>query len=142
MERKEILAVILAAAIIIIVIGVLSMIGDGKTPDKPEDSVLAETEQAIPPAKTDVWDVLREQQEALTTTTETTSVIDPNAPEEPMPDHDMDTITLPPTELPPEEGDEGETTAGEQPENPEEQPQEQPEIPDEPAQTAIQINMN
>ena len=73
MESKEILAVILAALITILIIGVLSMI-KGRADASQNDSVPARTTVAEPDPvymETDIWDYIREQNATTVTTSET-----------------------------------------------------------------------
>ena len=73
MESKEILAVILAALITILIIGVLSMI-KGRADASQNDSVPARTTVAEPDSvymETDIWDYIREQNATTVTTAET-----------------------------------------------------------------------
>ena len=73
METKEILALVLAAFGIILVIGILSMITK-KNDTTKEDSVpeITQVTQQEPVfIETDIWDVLREQNQTTVTTEET-----------------------------------------------------------------------
>jgi hypothetical protein len=74
METKEILALVLAAFGIILVIGILSMITN-KNGTTKEDSA-PEITQATQPdpvyLETDIWDLIREQNQTTVTTDETT----------------------------------------------------------------------
>lgn len=68
MEHKEIVTMVLAVALVIIVIGVLGMVTRN---GGVEDSVAEPaTTPELPPItrETDIWDLIREQQAAMTTT--------------------------------------------------------------------------
>lgn len=73
MEHKEIVTMVLAIALVIIVIGVLGMISRAAG---NEDSVAdPATTSELPPItrETDIWDVIHEQQAAITATAATDS---------------------------------------------------------------------
>lgn len=70
MEHREVFTVILAVALVIIIIGVLGMFSATGSGDPAVES---ETTTERPPITqtTDIWDAIREQQAAMTTTDET-----------------------------------------------------------------------
>lgn len=67
MEKREIMAVILAVIGICIVIGVVNMFRGKNSQDSSSDSLPAVSDVVLT-RKTDYWDYLREQQETTTAT--------------------------------------------------------------------------
>ena len=101
MEHKEVFAVIIAAAIVIIVIGVLSMIRGDQQTDETESQPAVITQAPAAVQQTDVWDMIREQQAVITTevTSITTDVSEPEAEPGEIGDtfteNNVETVTMP-----------------------------------------------
>lgn len=146
MEHKDILAVVLAAFLVIVVIGVIGTVRsseDGKEP--AEDSVVV-TERPPLMEQTDIWDVIHDQQAAMTTTEaegESTDVTEPvivtdeegNA----VTDEEGNPVTEP-TEAEPEDPDAPEAVTQDTEETATETTTEA-KRPDVPAQTQIEISI-
>lgn len=142
MEHREIFAVILAAALVIIVIGVLGMVRSSSGNREDSEEFAITTERPPITEKTSLWDMIHDQQAAMTTTeteTETTTVTesvivtdeegnavtdeDGNVVTEPMPEPSVT------DEAAPEEMTTTTTTEA------------APEVPAEPAETRIEITI-
>lgn len=87
MERKDILAILCAVGVVILVMGVLGMVREGKMQQEESVPIVpATTAQAVPVQTTDIWDEVRALQAAKETTTETealplnTAVAEPDDP--------------------------------------------------------------
>lgn len=142
MERKEILAVILAAAVIIIVIGVLGMVrGNTEDSSVPDFDPSLLTEAPAVTEKTDIWDVIRDQQAAMTST-EPEAVVTDAVVTDDAGDAVTDENGIVLTEAPAETATPGEAESDTEPIMQDVIIDEVVPADDVPAQTAIQINLN